>query len=191
MIISMRRLILIIGMLALITIIWNSIHHNNNNNNVVVDIDKISTNTMGYSNTILYNYAGILAYKIISTRTSYFPTSKIVWFNNLTMISYDENKVPTWSIRADKAKLTNNVIFYLLGHVEIKALKKDFQINSIQIKTMKINLLTQDIESNDEIIIRGRNFYSQGRKMRGNLRKKHAELLEKVTTIYEIDNKKQ
>ncbi|XNM76727.1 LPS export ABC transporter periplasmic protein LptC [Escherichia coli] len=35
---------------------------------------------------------------------------------------------PTWSVKADKAKLTNDRMLYLYGHVEVNALVPDSQL---------------------------------------------------------------
>lgn len=53
----------------------------------------------------------------------------------------------------------------------------------------QINLVTQDVTSEDLVTLYGTTFNSSGLKMRGNLRSKNAELIEKVRTSYEIQNK--
>lgn len=49
-----------------------------------------------------------------------------------------------------------------------------------------MNLITQDVASDDEVTLFGIGFTSEGMRMRGNLRDKTAELIEKVKTSYEI-----
>ena len=98
-------------------------------------------------------------------------------------------KVPTWSIKADKAKLTNDRMLYLYGHVEINALTEDAQLRKITTDNAQVNLITQDVSSDDLVTLYGTTFNSSGLKMRGNLRSKNAELIEKVRTSYEIQNK--
>ncbi|RCU35099.1 LPS export ABC transporter periplasmic protein LptC, partial [Acinetobacter baumannii] len=49
--------------------------------------------------------------------------------------------------------------------------------------------VTQDVTSDDMVTLYGTTFNSSGLKMRGNLRSKNAELIEKVRTSYEIQNK--
>ncbi|WP_423790182.1 LPS export ABC transporter periplasmic protein LptC, partial [Listeria monocytogenes] len=44
------------------------------------------------------------------------------------------------------------------------------------------------VSSDDEVTLFGTNFTSNGMKMRGNLRAKTAELIDKVKTNYEIQN---
>ena len=115
----------------------------------------------------------------------------MTWFDNPVMTTYDENKVPTWSVRGDKAKLTNDRMLYLYGHVEVNSLTKDTQLERIKTDNAQINLTTQDVTSDDQVTLYGRSFNSTGMKMRGNLRKKTAELIEKVKTSYEIQNEQK
>lgn len=105
------------------------------------------------------------------------------------MTTFDTNKAPTWSIKADKAKLTNDRMLYLYGHVEVDALSADSQLRKITTDNAQINLVTQDVTSDDMVTLYGTTFNSSGLKMRGNLRSKNAELIEKVRTSYEIQNK--
>ena len=54
-----------------------------------------------------------------------------------------------------------------------------------------MNLVSQDVTSDDQVTLYGRSFNSTGMKMRGNLRTKNAELIEKVKTSYEIQNEQK
>jgi len=99
--------------------------------------------------------------------------------------------VPTWSIKSDRAKLTNDRMLYLYGHVEVNSLTKDAQLERIKTDNAQVNLVTQDVQSDDQVTLYGRGFNSTGMKMRGNLRTKTAELIEKVKTNYEINAQQQ
>ena len=114
---------------------------------------------------------------------------QLSWFAKPVMTTFDTNKAPTWSIKADKAKLTNDRMLYLYGHVEVDALSADSQLRKITTDNAQINLVTQDVTSDDMVTLYGTTFNSSGLKMRGNLRSKNAELIEKVRTSYEIQNK--
>lgn len=63
------------------------------------------------------------------------------------------------------------------------------QLRRITTDNAQINLVTQDVTSEDLVTLYGTTFNSCGLKMRGNLRSKNAELIEKVRTSYEIQNK--
>lgn len=76
-------------------------------------------------------------------------------------------------------------MLYLYGHVEVDSLTADAQLK-IRTDNAQVNLITQDVASDDEVTLFGIGFTSDGMRMRGNLRDKTAELIEKVKTSYEI-----
>ena len=107
------------------------------------------------------------------------------------LTTYDQDTLPTWSIRADKAKLTDDRMLYLYGNVEVNSLTTTSQLERITTDNAQVNLVTQDVSSDDEVTLYGSNFTSHGLKMRGNMREKTARLIDKVKTYYEIQNKPQ
>lgn len=141
------------------------------------------------SNTVVYSPEGALNYRLVAQHVEYFSEDGISWFTQPVMTTFDANKVPTWSVKADRAKLTNDRMLYLTGHVEVNALTPDSQLRKITTDKAEINLVTQDVTSDTLVTLYGTSFNSSGLKMRGNLRSKNAELIEKVRTSYEIQNK--
>ncbi|WP_434638508.1 LPS export ABC transporter periplasmic protein LptC [Klebsiella sp. I138] len=147
------------------------------------------TYTSEHTDTVVYTPEGALNYRLIAEHVEYFSAQELSWFTRPVMTTFDTNKVPTWSIKADKAKLTKDRMLYLYGHVEVDALTADSQLRKITTDNAQINLVTQDVTSDDMVTLYGTTFNSSGLKMRGNLRSKTAELIEKVRTSYEIQNK--
>ncbi|EGT5205664.1 TPA: LPS export ABC transporter periplasmic protein LptC [Cronobacter sakazakii] len=141
------------------------------------------------SNTLVYSPEGALNYRLVAQHVEYFSDDGVSWFTQPVMTTFDTNKVPTWSVKADRAKLTNDRMLYLTGHVEVNALTPDSQLRKITTDKAEINLVTQDVTSDTLVTLYGTSFNSSGLKMRGNLRSKNAELIEKVRTSYEIQNK--
>lgn len=184
-----RWITLILALIAIVLIGWNLTASDDD------AAKKTDNNEPTYmsdnSHTVVYNPEGALSYKLVSDKVTYFSADAVSWFDNPVMITYDENKVPTWSVRSDKAKLTNDRMLYLYGHVEVNSLTKDSELERIKTDNAQINLTTQDVTSDDQVTLYGRSFNSTGMKMRGNLRKKTAELIEKVKTSYEIQNEQK
>ncbi|ATM03497.1 MULTISPECIES: LPS export ABC transporter periplasmic protein LptC [Raoultella] len=147
------------------------------------------TYTSEHTDTVVYSPEGALNYRLIAEHVEYFSAQEVSWFTKPVMTTFDTNKVPTWSIKADKAKLTKDRMLYLYGNVEVDALSADSQLRKITTDNAQINLVTQDVTSDDMVTLYGTTFNSSGLKMRGNLRSKTAELIEKVRTSYEIQNK--
>ncbi len=185
-----RWITLLLALVAIVLIGWN-LAGPDDSAQPVANSDQNPTYTSQSSNTVVYNPQGGLNYKLVSDKVTYFSTEAVSWFENPVMTTYDENKIPTWSIRSDKAKLTNDRMLYLYGHVEVNSLTQDAQLERIKTDNAIVNLVTQDVTSDDQVTLYGSSFNSTGMKMRGNLRKKTAELIEKVKTSYEIQNAKQ
>lgn len=143
-----------------------------------------------HSVTVVYNPAGQLSYKLVAEDAKYYTIDELSWFTQPVMIMFDENVVATWSVRADRAKLTKDRMLYLYGHVEVNNLTTSSQLEKIKTDNAQVNLVTQDVSSDDVVTLFGTNFTSNGMKMRGNLRAKTAELIDKVKTTYEIQNQK-
>lgn len=144
------------------------------------------------SNAIIYIYdlMGKLSYKLKTDETKYFSINKISYFINPILTTYDRKAVPAWLIRANKAKLTNDNILYLYGNVQINNLNSSSDLQQILTENAIIDLITQDVSSNNKVTAIGISLRSVGMKMRGNMRMCIAELIEDVKTYYEIQNNK-
>lgn len=141
------------------------------------------------SRTLVYDPEGVLNYQLIAQHAEYFSPQAVSWFTRPVLTTYNAQIKPAWSIKADKARLTNDRILYLYGRVEVSALTPEAQLRKITTDNARINLVTQDVASDDLVTLYGTAFISSGLKMRGNLRDKTADLIEKVRTSYEIQNK--
>lgn len=182
-----RWVIILLSLLALVLIGFNLVDKDTAPPTVVNNNDP--TYKSEHTNTVVYNPEGALNYRLIAEHVEYFSDQAVSWFTRPVLTTFDTNKVPTWSIRSDKAKLTNDRMLYLYGHVEINALTPDSQLRKVTTDNAIVNLVTQDVSSDDLVTLYGTTFNSSGLKMRGNLRSKNAELIEKVRSSYEIQNK--
>ncbi len=134
--------------------------------------------------TFAYEPTGQLAYKLTAEEVENFAEQKSTWFTQPVLVIYDKTKAATWTVRSDKAKLTNNRQLYLYDNIVIDNLQVAPQIKQILAQEAFLNMLTQDITSDKQVTIIGPTFQSKGEKMKGNLKEKSAKLLDKVQTIY-------
>jgi len=141
--------------------------------------------------TMVYNPVGSLNYRLVSAHVEQYAVEQITWFTRPVATLYDENKVATWTVKADRAKLTGDKMLYLYGHVQVDSLIDTTQLQHIRTDNAVVNLVTQDVSSDDVVTLYGVGFNSVGTKMRGNLRSKTAQLIEKVKTTYEIQTQQQ
>ena len=183
-----RRWVIILLSLAALVLIGVTLASNDDDGQPAVNAND-PTYKSEHTDTVVYSPEGALNYRLIAEHVEYFSDDAISWFTQPRLTTFDTDKVPTWSIKADKAKLTNDRMLYLYGHVEVNSLTPDAQLRKITTDNAQVNLITQDVSSDDLVTLYGTTFNSSGLKMRGNLRSKNAELIEKVRTSYEIQNK--
>lgn len=180
-----KRWVIIFLAISAIVLIGANITGKDNDEPVVVDNNE-PTYTTEQALTRVYNLNGALNYRLVTENVEHFAADSISWFTKPVMTQYDEHKLATWEIHADRAKLTRDRMLYLYGNVVVSALTPDSQLRKITTDNASINLITQDISSDDMVTLYGTSFNSSGMKMRGNLRQKTAQLIEKVKTSYEI-----
>ena len=179
-----RRWVIILLSLAVLVMIGINLADKDDTAQVVVNNNE-PTYKSEHTDTVVYSPEGALSYHLIAQHVEYYSDQAVSWFTQPVLTTFDKDKVPTWSIKADKAKLTNDRMLYLYGHVEVNALVPDSQLRRITTDNAQINLVTQDVTSDDLVTLYGTTFNSSGLKMRGNLRSKNAELIEKVRTSYD------
>lgn len=186
-----RRWVIILLALAALVLIGINLADQEETGPVATS-DNEPTYQSEHSSTLVYSPEGAMNYRLVAQHVEYYSTDGVSWFTQPVMTTFDTqsaDKTPTWSVKADKAKLTNDRMLYLYGHVEVNALTADSQLRRITTDEAQINLITQDVSSDKLVTLYGTSFNSSGLKMRGNLRNKNAELIEKVRTSYEIQNK--
>ncbi|AJR00744.1 MULTISPECIES: LPS export ABC transporter periplasmic protein LptC [Hafnia] len=185
-----RWVILLLTIIALALIGWNLTENDSDTSQVAVN-NQEPTYRSQHTLTVVYDPTGKLSYKLVAEDVQHFSADKTSWFTHPVLTTYDQDTLPTWSIRADKAKLTDDRMLYLYGNVEVNSLTTTSQLERITTDNAQVNLVTQDVSSDDEVTLYGSNFTSHGLKMRGNMREKTARLIDKVKTYYEIQNKPQ
>lgn len=178
-------IIFLLAVIALALIGWSMTDFNDDTTPGPVN-NQDPTYQSQHTVTIVYNPTGKLSYRLVAEDAKYYTTDELSWFTQPEMILFDENAVATWSVRADRAKLTKDRMLYLYGNVEVNSLTTSSRLERIKTDNAQVNLVTQDVSSDDIVTLFGTNFTSNGMKMRGNLRIKTAELIDKVKTDYEI-----
>ncbi|MDC9589228.1 LPS export ABC transporter periplasmic protein LptC [Xenorhabdus sp. XENO-10] len=183
-------LIAILALIALALIGWNLSNVNDDASSPIGD-DGYPAYQTKEAVTFVYDPTGKLAYKLVADDVKNYTETKLTWFTNPVLTTFDPNGTPgtliaTWTVRANKAKLTKDNMLYLYGDVQVDSLTDASQLQRITTDNATVNLITQDVASDDQATIIGVGLKSVGMKMRGNLRNKTAELIEKVSTRYEI-----
>jgi lipopolysaccharide export system protein LptC len=181
---SRRVLILLLSLTTLVLIGWNLAEPDA----PIREARESSSPTYQSkeTETTIYDPTGSLQYKLVADDVKHYADDTTTWFSQPVTTLFNKDATPTWLIRADSAKLTSEKILYLQGRVKLESLLSETQLKTIETESASIDLTSQDIASDGMVYITGVGFISNGMKMRGNLRNKHAELIEKVKTTYEI-----
>ncbi|BBG60034.1 Lipopolysaccharide export system protein lptC [Providencia rustigianii] len=186
-----KWLILILSLIALGLIGWNF----TGQDDLQVAGTEINDGQPNYqtddSVTFVYNPMGDLAYKLAAKKVDNYTSGKITWFTNPVLTTYNDAGVPTWTVKSIKARLTKERVLYLYSDVQVDSLTQESQIQRVLTDNAVVNLVTQDVSSDDKVTIIGQGLNSTGLKMRGNLRSRTAELIEDVKTQYELQPKEQ
>ncbi|EKT59972.1 LPS export ABC transporter periplasmic protein LptC [Providencia sneebia] len=186
-----KWLIILLSLVALGLIGWNLAGYNTDEP-IINTVDSSQPNYQtDDSVTLVYNLTGDLAYKLVSEKIDNYTNEKVTWFTKPVLTTYNESGVPTWIVSSHKAKLTNDRVLYLYDDVFVSSLSPDSQIQRITTQSAVINLVTQDVSSDDRVTIIGQGLNSTGLKMRGNLRNRTAELIEDVKTYYVLQKEEQ
>ncbi|PHM71383.1 LPS export ABC transporter periplasmic protein LptC [Xenorhabdus kozodoii] len=180
----------VLALIALALIGWNLSGINDDASSAIVE-DGYPNYQTQEAITFVYDPEGKLTYKLVADDVKNFTETKLTWFTRPVLTTFDPNGTPgtpiaTWTVRANKAKLTKDKMLYLYGDVQVDSLNDASQLQRITTDNAIVNLTTQDVTSDDRVTLIGVGLKSVGMKMRGNLRNKTAELIEKVTTQYEI-----
>ncbi|WP_445496370.1 LPS export ABC transporter periplasmic protein LptC [Photorhabdus sp. SF281] len=183
-------LAIILALITLALIGWNLSDSNETNSSSDTDNSQ-PTYQSQETITFVYDPTGKLTYKLVADDVQNYAESKLTWFTKPVLTTYDSNAIATWTVRAKKAKLTNDRMLYLYGDVQVDNLTDTAQLQRITTENAIVNLVTQDVSSDDQVTLIGVGLKSVGMKMRGNLRNKTAELIEKVNTYYEIQHEQQ
>ena len=139
-----RRWVIIVLSLAVLVMIGINMAEKDDTAQVVVN-NNDPTYKSEHTDTLVYNPEGALSYRLIAQHVEYYSDQAVSWFTQPVLTTFDKDKIPTWSVKADKAKLTNDRMLYLYGHVEVNALVPDSQLRRITTDNAQINLVTQDV----------------------------------------------
>ena len=174
-------------LLTLIALVLIGLQQTDNNNNDKLKIEY-STEEPTYQSqkmvTLAYEPTGKLGYKLIAEEVKHYAELKNTWFTKPFVTVFSKDAEPGWTIKADRAKLTNSRQLYLYGNIEVDNLEQNPQIKQIIADNAHIDLVTQNISSDSEVTLLGPFFSSTGLKMTGNLREKTANLIDNVATKY-------
>lgn len=178
---TINYLIIISLMIILILLPTNTVIGNLLNNNT-----HQNTFYSKSSKTIIFDKDGMIEYQLTSKNITFIPKKNFFYLEKLSLIHFDNKQRPNWIIYANQAKLINNQIIFLLGNVKFQFLKKQSNLKCITTSSAKLNLKTKDIDSNTQIMLYGKKFFSISNGFHSNLYTKNTKMINRVHTYYEM-----
>lgn len=148
------------------------------------DFANVPTYQSKMITTTVYDVAGVMVNKIIAQRVSHYSANGDTYFQYPDVTLFTPKGMPSWQISAHEARLTKTQMLHLTGEVKVINLQPNSQLERILASRANVDLTTQTVTSSSEVMLEGPGFYSTGSKLKGDLKKKTAELLENVKTFY-------
>ncbi|ADV33457.1 conserved hypothetical protein [Candidatus Blochmanniella vafra str. BVAF] len=147
-----------------------------------------ATNAHHSNEIILYSYNAIgnLKFKLTATYIQCYPNTQIIEFTQPNITIFNKKNIIIWTIKCNKAQLNYKKILNLTGYVSInKIMQNTRDTQSIITNQISINLIKQNMLSNNKTIVHGSCFYSIGTKMSAKLNTKQIKLFDSTYTQYE------
>ncbi len=123
-------LAIILALITLALIGWNLSDSDETNSSSDTDNSQ-PTYQSQETITFVYDPTGKLTYKLVADDVQNYAESKLTWFTKPVLTTYDSNAIATWTVRANKAKLTNDRMLYLYGDVQVDSLTDTTQLQRI------------------------------------------------------------
>lgn len=112
--------------------------------------------------TVIYNEKGVLSHEIEAERMEHYSSLKFSRFEYPNYTLYPKNSSSPWYVKAKEATLYNNNRVILKNSIRILATEEGSLIHEIHGKTLELDLNTNIISSDQDIIVYGENFTMTG-----------------------------
>ena len=132
-----------------------------------------------------FNESGVRSYQIDSDRLEHYSKSGDTDFVKPVLWIYRDGTDIEWRISANTARLDKNQVLQMNGNVRIFNLLPASAIKVIQTDSLRLDLISKDFDTADQVIITGTAFYNEGTGMKGNMDRSVATLLNNVKGRYE------
>jgi lipopolysaccharide export system protein LptC len=136
----------------------------------------------------IYNEKGQLSHEIEAARMEHYSPLKLSHFESPHYTLYPTDNSSPWHVNAQEATLYNNNNVILKSKIRITTSAKDGLIQEIHGKTLELDLNTNIITSDQEIIVYGKDFTLTGSGLMIDLNTTQMTIKKHGKTIYKKPN---
>ena len=134
--------------------------------------------------TTRFNEQGKRAERLESEYAEYYQILEQATFNKPVVYMFDEQGEAEWKVTAETGVLNTDDNVILRDKVHLDGLLPASFISTLDTPYLELDLVTQDVRSNQHISIVGQEFQTEGVGLKGHLERKYFELLDKGHATY-------
>ncbi|PJC85898.1 LPS export ABC transporter periplasmic protein LptC [Vibrio sp. HA2012] len=134
---------------------------------------------------ITYDEDGVRNYRIASAFLDHYASSGNTVFTSPVLSVYREGHTEEWRIIAEQGILTQEQILTLQGNILAKNLLPEASFDTMATDKLVIHLKNRDFWADNQVLLAGPDFETQGQKMKGNFGDNTATLYDRVHVRYE------
>ena len=142
-------------------------------------------------NSILYKENGSINHQVFATTMEHYDILGFTTFEKPEYTIYTDETDSPWQIIADEGTLYGDERIELEQNVLIKSIDQQEFVQTIQTSYVEINLLSKTAQSDQPVVISGKDFVINSRGFKVNLLTQKLELSDHVETIYQQPNLNQ
>lgn len=132
----------------------------------------------------MFNTNGAVDYRIFATQMHHYQDQLKTEFAKPVVVVFRNNDQTQWQITGDNGTLFDQDTFELSDNVTITNLTHDQHINLITTDKLTLDLVNNELHSNDLVTLYGDQIKQQGTGLFGELNGKNITLLNQVTATY-------
>ncbi|MCE2572102.1 LPS export ABC transporter periplasmic protein LptC [Motilimonas eburnea] len=132
----------------------------------------------------LFTPNGTVDYQVFATQMHHYQDRLITEFTKPVVVVFRNNDQTQWQITGDHGTLFDRDSFELSDNVTITNLTHDQHINLITTEKLTLDLIKNELHSDDLVTLYGDQIKQQGTGLFGELNGKNISLLNQVTATY-------
>ena len=134
--------------------------------------------------TTRFDVNGRRTERLESEYAEYYQIIEQATFNKPVVYMFDKQGEAEWKVTADTGVLNTDDNVILRDKVHLDGLLSTSFISTLDTPYLELDLVTQNVRSNQHVSIVGKEFQTEGVGLKGHLERKYFELLDQGHAIY-------